>query len=43
MDGSKTVYSVITSTPADINVKLLKNDGVSKPVNKVNYQSMVRT
>ena len=29
------------STPADINVKLVKNDGVSKPVNQVNYQSMV--
>ena len=29
------------TTPADINVKLVKNDGVSKPVNPVNYQSMV--
>ena len=28
-------------TPADINVKLVKNDGVSKPVNPLNYQSMV--
>ena len=29
------------STLADINVKLVENDGVSKPVNQVNYQSMV--
>ena len=29
------------TTPADINVKLVKNDGVSKPVSPVNYQSMV--
>ena len=29
------------TTPADINVKLIKNDGVSKPVSPVNYQSMV--
>ena len=29
------------TTPADVNVKLVKNDGVSKPVNQVNYQSMV--
>ena len=29
------------TTPADINVKLVKNDGVSKPVNPLNYQSMV--
>ena len=29
------------TTPADVNVKLIKNDGVSKPVNPVNYQSMV--
>ena len=29
------------TTPADIIVKLVKNDGVSKPVNPVNYQSMV--
>ena len=29
------------NTLADINVKLVKNDGVSKPVNQVNYQSMV--
>ena len=28
-------------TLAGINVKLVKNDGVSKPVNQVNYQSMV--
>ena len=52
MDGSETVYSVIAkgcglsqaktaTTPADIYVKLVKNDGVSKPVNPVNYQSMV--
>ena len=31
------------TTPADINVKLVKNDGVSKPVNPLNYQSMVRS
>ena len=31
----------MTATPADVNVKLVKNDGVSKPVNQVNYQSMV--
>ena len=30
-----------TTTPADVNVKLVKNDGVSKPVNQVNYYSMV--
>ncbi|XP_074655651.1 uncharacterized protein LOC141909165 [Tubulanus polymorphus] len=29
------------STPADINVKLVKNDGVSKPVDKIMYQSIV--
>ena len=29
------------ATPADVNVKLVKNDGVSKPVDQVNYQSMV--
>ena len=29
------------ATPADVNVKLVKNDGVSKPVNQVNYQSVV--
>ena len=29
------------TTPADVNVKLVKNDGVNKPVNQVNYQSMV--
>ena len=29
------------TTPADVNVKLVNNDGVSKPVNQVNYQSMV--
>ena len=29
------------TTPADINVKLVKDTGVSKPVNQVNYQSMV--
>ena len=29
------------ATPADINVKLVKDDGVSEPVNQVNYQSMV--
>ena len=29
------------TTPADVNVKLVKDDGVSKPVNQVNYQSMV--
>ena len=28
-------------TPADINVKLVKNDGVSKSVDRVSYQSMV--
>ena len=30
----------LATTPADVNVKLIKNDGVSKPVN-LNYQSMV--
>ena len=29
------------TTPADANVKLVKNDGVSKPLNQMNYQSMV--
>ena len=29
------------TTPADINVKLIKDDGVSKPVDPANYQSMV--
>jgi len=29
------------STPADQNVKLLTDDGHSKPVNPVHYQSMV--
>ena len=29
------------TTPADINVKLIKDDGVSKPVYPANYQSMV--
>ena len=31
----------IVSTPADISVKLKKDDGVSKEVNSVSYQSMV--
>ena len=31
----------LAKTPADVNVKLVKNDGVSMPVNQVNYQSMV--
>ena len=31
----------MATTPADINVKLVKDDGVSKPVNQVNYQPMV--
>ena len=31
----------IVSTPADISVKLKKDDGVSKEVNSVTYQSMV--
>ena len=31
----------IVSTPADINVKLKKDDGVSKEVNSVTYQSIV--
>ena len=30
-----------TTTPADVNVKLFKNDGVTKPVSQVSYQSMV--
>lgn len=29
------------STPADVNVKLVKNDGLSKEVDPVIYQSMV--
>ena len=29
------------ATPADVNVKLSKDDGVSKPVNQSTYQSMV--
>ena len=28
-------------TPADVNVRLVKNDGVSKPVDRTSYQSMV--
>ena len=31
----------MATTPADINVKLVKDDGVGKPGNQVNYQSMV--
>ena len=31
----------IISTPADINVKFKKDDGISKAVNSVTYQSMV--
>ena len=30
-----------STTPADINVKLVKDDGMSKPVDPVFYQSMV--
>ena len=33
----------MATTPVDINVKLVKDDGVSKPVNQVNYQSMLGT
>ncbi|XP_067947342.1 uncharacterized protein [Watersipora subatra] len=29
------------STPADVNVKLVKDDGVSKPVQPESYQAMV--
>ncbi len=29
------------ATPTDANVKLKRNDGVSKPVNSSTYQSMV--
>ena len=29
------------STPADISVKLKKDDGISKEVNSVTYQSMI--
>ena len=29
------------ATPADANVKLRKDDGISKPVNPSTYQSMV--
>ena len=29
------------STPADLSVKLVKDDGVSKAVDQINYQSMV--
>lgn len=31
----------LSSTPADTSVKLLKDDGLSKPVDPVSYQSMV--
>ena len=31
----------VISTPADINVKLKKDDGISKKVNSITYQSMV--
>ena len=52
MDAPEAVYSVIagkirttqaktSTTPADINVKLVKDDGMSKPVDPVFYQSMV--
>ena len=49
VDASETVYSVIaglsqaktSTTPADIGVKLVKDNGVSKPVDQVNYQSMI--
>ena len=30
-----------SATPADVNVRLVKNDGVSKSVDQVSYQSMV--
>ena len=30
-----------SATPADVNVKLMKDDGLSKPVDPVHYQSMV--
>ena len=30
-----------SSTPADTSVKLVKDDGLSKPVNPMKYQSMV--
>ena len=30
-----------SATPADVNVRLVKNDGVSKPVDRASYQSMV--
>ena len=34
-------YTLLLSTPADPNVKLCKNDEVSKIVDPVKYQSMV--
>ena len=30
-----------SATPADVNIKLMKDDGLSKPVDPVHYQSMV--
>jgi len=30
-----------STTPSDVSVILIKDDGVSKPVNQINYQSMV--
>jgi len=30
-----------STTPSDVSVKLTKDDGVSKPVDQINYQSMV--
>ena len=35
------VDSKVVATPTDINVKLCKDDGVSQPVDKVLYQSLV--
>ena len=47
MDGPKTVYSPIagkiakpSTTPADTKVKLVKDDGVSKFVDQICFQSM---
>lgn len=35
------IEAKVTSTPADLSVKLKEDDGVSKPVDRRNYQSIV--
>ena len=37
----KTTFSNIVSTPMDLNVKLVKDDGYSKKVDTIQYQSML--